>query len=349
MACRFAAASPVFQPAMGRHPLTRAGGGRFRTIDQDEETMNERAPIPQEPVEPEIVVVDGVPTTTSVAVSEHFGRQHSHVMREIRRLIDELQNHLSTESQSGGERRSTSEGTVEGGNERPSTNSQTVENRPSTSGQTLSQAEKQRTQHLVNPRRYFIDAFIVRPNPSGGEGIRTPAYRLTRQGFTLLAMGFKGQKALRFKLEFMDAFARMEQKLQQFAADGAGRGAQLPPAEPARRRGRPPLALTGPAKAPTLSADIQALVDQRAWIISGSCHERIRAWLTDEVLRNCVDDYGRPKPNMATTLAAATFEAFATNWEAQRVESQLGLLDYVVKEMLQIRRGLRERQRKAQY
>ena len=42
-----------------------------------------------------------------------------------------------------------------------------------------------------------------------------PAYRLTRDGFTLLAMGFTGKKALQFKLAYIDAFNKMEAELQK--------------------------------------------------------------------------------------------------------------------------------------
>lgn len=38
-------------------------------------------------------------------------------------------------------------------------------------------------------------------------------YHLTRDGFTLLAMGFTGKKALAFKLAYIDAFNRMEREL----------------------------------------------------------------------------------------------------------------------------------------
>ena len=44
-------------------------------------------------------------------------------------------------------------------------------------------------------------------------GRTLPAYRLTRDGFTLLAMGFTGQRALSFKLAYIDAFNRMEAQL----------------------------------------------------------------------------------------------------------------------------------------
>lgn len=47
------------------------------------------------------------------------------------------------------------------------------------------------------------------------KGESRPAYRLTRDGFTLLAMGFTGKKALAFKLAYIDAFNRMEAALHQ--------------------------------------------------------------------------------------------------------------------------------------
>ena len=51
----------------------------------------------------------------------------------------------------------------------------------------------------------FGETVIERPNPSGGEPIKSRAYRMTRDGFTLLAMGFTGKRAL-LKLAYIDAF-----------------------------------------------------------------------------------------------------------------------------------------------
>jgi Rha family phage regulatory protein len=44
-------------------------------------------------------------------------------------------------------------------------------------------------------------------------GRKRPAYQMNRDGFSLLAMGFTGKKALHFKLKYIDAFNRMEQAL----------------------------------------------------------------------------------------------------------------------------------------
>lgn len=47
----------------------------------------------------------------------------------------------------------------------------------------------------------------------GGNGQAYPMYKLTKTGFTLLAMGFTGSKAIKFKLDYIQAFEAMEKKL----------------------------------------------------------------------------------------------------------------------------------------
>lgn len=42
-----------------------------------------------------------------------------------------------------------------------------------------------------------------------------PMYYMNRDGFTLLAMGFNGKKALEFKLKYIEAFNQMEQQLSK--------------------------------------------------------------------------------------------------------------------------------------
>ena len=67
--------------------------------------------------------------------------------------------------------------------------------------------------------RNFAQMFseITLPDKYGRE---QPAYLMNRDGFSLLAMGFTGKKALKFKLDFINAFNRMEEKLRQLAIDG---------------------------------------------------------------------------------------------------------------------------------
>ncbi|GBC62523.1 hypothetical protein DENIS_3495 [Desulfonema ishimotonii] len=43
---------------------------------------------------------------------------------------------------------------------------------------------------------------------------KDPAYRITRDGFTLLVMGFTGRKAMAWKIRYIEAFNRMEAELR---------------------------------------------------------------------------------------------------------------------------------------
>lgn len=63
----------------------------------------------------------------------------------------------------------------------------------------------------------FEETFIEVAVPNGAFR-KTPAYLITRDGFTLLAMGFTGKKALAFKLAYIDAFNRMEAALHSLPA-----------------------------------------------------------------------------------------------------------------------------------
>lgn len=46
-------------------------------------------------------------------------------------------------------------------------------------------------------------------------GVKYKEYLLTRDGFTLLAMGFTGNKALEWKLKYIEAFNKMEKALKE--------------------------------------------------------------------------------------------------------------------------------------
>lgn len=55
----------------------------------------------------------------------------------------------------------------------------------------------------------FAQTVEMRENPSGGALIPSPCYRITRDGFTWLAMRFRGKKALAFQVAYTDAFNAM--------------------------------------------------------------------------------------------------------------------------------------------
>lgn len=56
---------------------------------------------------------------------------------------------------------------------------------------------------------------------------RTPYYLIDKDGFTLLAMGFTGDKALDFKIAYIKAFNRMEQTIQEGQLIGIHRFMQV--------------------------------------------------------------------------------------------------------------------------
>lgn len=56
----------------------------------------------------------------------------------------------------------------------------------------------------------FKETVYERENPSGGAGISTPMFELTRDAFVLIVMGFTGKKALQWKIDYINAFNKME-------------------------------------------------------------------------------------------------------------------------------------------
>ncbi|WP_370649558.1 ORF6C domain-containing protein [uncultured Limosilactobacillus sp.] len=56
---------------------------------------------------------------------------------------------------------------------------------------------------------------FIESNQPASYGRDRRIYYMNRDGFSLLAMGFTGKKALQFKLKYIDAFNQMEKQLQQ--------------------------------------------------------------------------------------------------------------------------------------
>jgi Rha family phage regulatory protein len=107
-------------------------------------------------LEPAISHEDGRVWTTSLAVAEHFGKLHFHVLRDIKAIESDAP----------------------------------VEWCASNFGFTYREV----------------------PGPNGG--VRPePYYRISRDGFAILAMGFTGKRALLWKIAYIEAFNQMEQEL----------------------------------------------------------------------------------------------------------------------------------------
>lgn len=106
---------------------------------------------------------DGQAFTTSRDVAAYFGKRHDHVLRDIEKLLAEL--------------------------------------------------EEMQEEHEPNFGGMFQYAESKVLIGNGAER-SDPIYHLTRDGFTLLAMGFTGKKALLFKVAYITAFNTMEARLR---------------------------------------------------------------------------------------------------------------------------------------
>ncbi len=113
-------------------------------------------------------VIEGRPVTSSRIVAEYFGKQHHHVVRDIRSLV----------------------------------------------------AQKPELEASRNFAQWSEEVEI-------GSGAKRTVicYWMDRKGFSILAMGFTGAKALDFKCAFYDEFERMEKQLHPQCPAKA----QLPP------------------------------------------------------------------------------------------------------------------------
>ena len=89
---------------------------------------------------------------------------------------------------------------------------------PLTTSRTVAEQFDKKHKHVLEDIRQILAAefsatkFFFETS-FNNRGKQYPEYLMTRDGFSLLAMGFTGKKALEFKLKFIDAFNRMEQAL----------------------------------------------------------------------------------------------------------------------------------------
>ena len=105
---------------------------------------------------PEIQIINDRITTTSLAVSKTFGKDHKNVLRDIQNL------------------------------------------------------ECPKDFHALNFEPMFIEVKV-----GNGAVRKDPAFFITRDGFTLLAMGFTGKRAMEFKIRYIEAFNRMEEEFRR--------------------------------------------------------------------------------------------------------------------------------------
>ena len=65
-------------------------------------------------------------------------------------------------------------------------------------------------EHLLESDSSVLSSQIFLKSTHENRGKQYPMYYMNRDGFTLLAMGFTGKKALHFKMQYINAFNQME-------------------------------------------------------------------------------------------------------------------------------------------
>ncbi|WP_300560322.1 phage antirepressor KilAC domain-containing protein [Companilactobacillus sp.] len=69
-------------------------------------------------------------------------------------------------------------------------------------------------EHLLESDSSVLSSQIFLKSTHENRGKQYPMYYMNRDGFTLLAMGFTGKKALRFKMQYIEAFNKMEDQIK---------------------------------------------------------------------------------------------------------------------------------------
>lgn len=120
----------------------------------------------------------GRPVVSSRYVAETFEKSHKHVIRNIEELRVSLSKIGPSEIKQGNNEEEYRENGSPAGN---------------------------------SPRELFLKRFFVKSTYKDNQNKKQPEYLLTRDGFTLLAMGFTGNKAMQFKVAYINRFNEMEQ------------------------------------------------------------------------------------------------------------------------------------------
>lgn len=74
-------------------------------------------------------------------------------------------------------------------------------------------------EELIQKDRLNFELMFILSSYQDTYGRDQKAYLMNRDGFSLLAMGFTGDKAIKFKLDFISAFNAMEKELKRIYAE----------------------------------------------------------------------------------------------------------------------------------
>lgn len=145
-------------------------------------------------------------------------------------------------------------------------------------------------------------------NPQNGQTYTE--YRVTRDGFAFLCMGFTGAKAAQWKERYIATFNKLAEKLADHSP-GVRKMVALP--APTRR----------------MTPEMETAIDIRTGQIIGTAYTEVRQWLLDQVLRGCTTLDGTAAPNFDATLAGADFTAFSTAYANKHLESIVKVLHFI--------------------
>ena len=78
-------------------------------------------------------------------------------------------------------------------------------------------SETEKNQYELTERKIVlsVEGFFIESKYKDASGKQNKCYLMTRDGFSLLVMGFTGQKALEWKLKYIEAFNYMEESLNR--------------------------------------------------------------------------------------------------------------------------------------
>lgn len=91
------------------------------------------------------------------------------------------------------------------------------------------------TSENIKAQNWALTSMFYTASYKTGTGKRYPMYFMNRDGFSLLAMGFTGKKALEWKIRYIQAFNEMERKLKEqenLAAENSAAKFKTPDVDP---------------------------------------------------------------------------------------------------------------------
>lgn len=128
------------------------------------------------------------PVTTSLQVAEVFGKNHKEVTRDIRNLIGDI---------------------------KKAQISNFKENVDNLESPNLDSVGKSAFLESANLRSVDISMFYEDSYRVEGNTRKYPMFYMNQDGWTLLVMGYQGEKATRFKLQYIAEFKRMKDELSK--------------------------------------------------------------------------------------------------------------------------------------